>query len=62
MSLIKLVNEGYEQLGNYANLQIWGKKEERILYNPQTNEVYFEYKTINGEHNDGGKSQNEQQM
>ena len=38
-----LVKEGWEQKGEYAGYLIYGKEGERMLYNPQKQEVYLKY-------------------
>ncbi len=39
----ELEKKGFEKKGFYANCMIFGKKSQRILWNPETKKVNFTY-------------------
>lgn len=39
----ELEKEGWKFMDNFADIQIWGKEKKRILWNPRTKVITFEY-------------------
>ncbi len=43
MKLEKLIEGGWEIVGQYGGCVIYRKQDERILYNPNTEEIVMKY-------------------
>lgn len=58
LELEKLIEEGWEKKGDFADYEIYGNKDNRIIYNPIKREVVFKYDITFKQNSDNGGESN----